>query len=271
LIRIQVVGHIGPRSYFSHTINIERRGFGTFRIDKYDEDHVFTMPKVHVEGIVTFQIAPELSGTSYIHSSSGYTTKIEYCSKGWLRGASHSFKATLFRDGAEKSPLYTAAGQWDGTYAVTNFKGKLVETVDLDLLERTPLQVAPVEKQHPLETGRAWQNVIDAINNNDVLAIGREKSKIENAQRAMRKEEAREGRTWERRYFTSIPQDPAVESLVLRGKHEPCHDYRVFWKFDESKHERIKENQLRGLKSPTHTRFDSGIGMSLDDVAEESR
>lgn len=226
------------------------------------------MPKVHVEGLVTFQIAPELSGTSYIHSSSGYTTKIEYNSKGWLRGASHSFKATLFRDGAEKSPIYTAAGHWDGIYTVANPKGEVVETVDLDSLKRTPLVVAPIEKQHPLETGRAWQHVIDSINKNDILAIGHEKSKIENAQRILRKEEAKDGRTWEKRYFTSVNHDPSVEGLVLRGKNEPCHDYRVYWKFDESKHDRIRENQLQGLKSPTHTRFDSGVGMLPDDVLE---
>ncbi|KAK6218208.1 hypothetical protein LQW54_002962 [Pestalotiopsis sp. IQ-011] len=266
---VSVEGHIGPRSFFSHTINIERKGFGTFRIDGYDEDHLFTMPKVHVEGIMTFQIAPELGGTSYIHSSSGYTTKIEYCSKGWLRGASHCFKATLFRDGAEKSPLYTAAGSWDGTYTIANSNGKVIETVDLASLKRTPLQVAPVEKQHPLETGRAWQHVIDAINNSDIFAIGHEKGKIENAQRALRKEEAREGRIWEQRYFTAAANDAAVEKLVLRGKSEPCNDYRVFWKFDRSKHDRVRENQLRGLKSPMHARFDSGIGVLPDDVALE--
>lgn len=263
-------GHISPRSYFSHTINIERRGFGTFRIDKYNEDHVFTMPKVHVEGIMTFQIAPELGATSYIHSSSGYTTRFDYSSKGWLRGASHSFKATLYRDGAEKSPLYTTVGQWDGSYTVKNSKGKIVETVDLGSLRRTPLQVAPIERQHPLETGRAWQYVIEAINNNDMFKIGHEKSKIENVQRVLRKEEAREGRTWERRYFDLVEVDSSVEKLVLRGKQEPCHDYHVFWKFDKSKHDRILENQLRGLKSPTHARFDSGIGMLPDDVIMES-
>ncbi|KAH6647816.1 hypothetical protein BKA67DRAFT_662573 [Truncatella angustata] len=266
---VSVDGHIAPRSFFSHTINIERKGFGTLRIDRFDENHVFTVAKVHVEGIVSFQIAPELSGTSYIHSSSGYTTKIEYCSKGWLRGAGHTFKATLFRDGAEKSPLYTATGQWDGSYTVTNDKGRVIDTVDLASLKRTPLQVAPVQKQHPLETGRAWQHVIEAIHSNDMFAIGHEKSKIENAQRALRKEEAQEGRVWERRFFTSIQKDHTVDSLALRSKHDACHDYHVYWKFDHSKHDRIRENQLHGMKSPTHARFDSGIGMLPDDVLME--
>jgi oxysterol-binding protein-related protein 9/10/11 len=262
----QVEGHIGPRSYFSSTINIERRGFGVMRIRKYNEEHVFTMPKVHVEGIVTFQITPELSGTSYIHSSSGYTTKIDYCSKGWIRGASHSFKATLFRDGKEKSPLYTATGQWSGDYTIADSKGKTIETVQLRSLKRTPLQVAPIESQHPLETGRAWQHVINAINNNDIFAIGHEKSKIEVAQRALRKEEAKEGRTWERRYFTLVDEDPAIEKLALRKKGEPCHDYRVFWKFDDAKHKKTLESGARGVKSPMHERFDSAIGILPDDL-----
>lgn len=228
------------------------------------------MPKVHVEGIMTFQIAPELGGTSYIHSSSGYTTKIEYCSKGWLRGASHSFVAKLFRDGAEKSPLYTIAGRWDGSYTVTNSKGKVVSTVDLDSLKRTPLQVAPLDRQHPLETGKAWKHVIDAINNNDIFAVGQEKSKIENAQRALRKEEARDGRSWEQRYFKSVGVDPVIDGLALRSKHDPCHDYRVFWKFDKSKHDRIKDHEMRDVKGSTHARLDSGIGMLPDDISTEN-
>ena len=55
----QLEGHIAPKSYFSTTINIERKGHGVLHLDRYDEDHVITMPPVHVEGIMTFQIAPD--------------------------------------------------------------------------------------------------------------------------------------------------------------------------------------------------------------------
>ncbi|KAH8666502.1 hypothetical protein BX600DRAFT_461904 [Xylariales sp. PMI_506] len=230
---VTLEGHVAPKSYFSHTINIERQGHGRLRLDKYAEDYVFTMPTVHVEGIMTFQIAPELGGTSYIHSSSGYTASIDYSSKGWLKGKSNSFKATLFRDGAEGgAPLYTLEGQWSGSYTIRDGAGKLIETVDLLSLRPTPLQVAPVEKQHPLETGRAWQQVIDAIDRCDYLAIGQEKSKVENAQRALRQQEKAEGREWERRYFTMATEHAKVDALAL---DQGCQKRdRVFWNFNHT-------------------------------------
>ncbi|KAI0133462.1 hypothetical protein BJ170DRAFT_606394 [Xylariales sp. AK1849] len=256
---VTLEGHIAPKSYFSSTINIERKGHGKLRLERYDEDHVYTMPRIHVEGLVTFQLTPELSGKSYIRSSSGYTSKIEYVPKGWLRGKSNSFVATLFRDGEERCPLYTLEGQWSGAYTIKDRSGKVVENVDLLSLRRTAFQVSPIERQHPLETGRAWQHVINAINSNDILAVGHEKSKIENAQRALRQEEKAEGRVWARRYFSSAQEDPIIDKLAVRSKGE-TDKYRVFWKFDEEKYSKIVESSLRGIKSPTHTRFDSGIG-----------
>ncbi|KAI1341191.1 Oxysterol-binding protein [Xylariaceae sp. FL0016] len=279
---VELTGHIAPKAYFSSTINIERRGYSLLRIGRHDETHWITMPRVHVEGLVTLQIAPELSGTSHIRSSSGYTTRIEYAGKGWLRGKSHSFVATICRD-ADKSdpssssssspappPLYVLEGQWDGTYTVKDGRGKLLQTIDLAALRRTPLRVAPLECQHPLESRRAWRRVIDGINDNDIFAVGHEKSRIENAQRALRREERDEGRTWERRYFTEASEDPvrdrlAVRSVGSKGKGaaaEVSHDSGMVWMFDADKFRRIEEGRREGIKSPTHARFDSGVGLS---------
>ncbi|OTA76955.1 hypothetical protein M434DRAFT_18391 [Hypoxylon sp. CO27-5] len=257
---VRLEGHVAPKAYFSSTINIERRGYSILHIDKYDEDHWITMPKAHVEGIVTLQIAPELSGISYIRSSSGYTSRINYSSKGWLKGKSNSFTATIYREDDETNPLYVLEGRWSESYTVKNGKGKILDTVDLSSLRRTPLQVAPIELQHPLESRRAWKHVVDAIHANDVFAVGHEKSKIENAQRMLRKREKEVGETWKRRYFTQVEEDPIAEKLSIKNKKiGDCHD-NMIWKFDDLKYKKIMEYQQNGIKSPTHTRFDSGIG-----------
>ncbi|KAI1500172.1 hypothetical protein F5X99DRAFT_387230 [Biscogniauxia marginata] len=258
---VKFEGHVAPKAYFTSTINIERRGYGVLHIDKYEEDHWITMPKAHVEGLVTFQIAPELSGTSYICGSSGYTSRIDYSCKGWLRGKSNAFTATVYRDGNEKNPLYVLEGQWSDSYTVKCGKGKLLDKVDLSTLERTPLQVAPIEKQHPLESRRAWKRVADAINANDIFAVGQEKSKIENAQRALRREEKASGETWRRRYFIQTRADPVADSLSIKPKGPAENDeHKMVWKFDDDKYKTITEIQSKGIKSPTHARFDSGIG-----------
>lgn len=269
LTSTQLEGHVAPKAYFSSTINIERKGYSILHIDKYDEDHWITMPKAHLEGIVTLQIAPELSGVSYIRSSSGYTSRINYSSKGWLKGKSNTFTASVYPDHDEKKPLYVLEGRWSDKYAVKDGNGKLLDTVDLSTLKRTPLQVAPVDSQHPLESRRAWKHVVDAINKNDIFAVGHEKGKIENAQRVLRRKESEAGEIWKRRYFTHPQEDPVAEKLSIKGKGKSDvtdSQDKMMWKFDHEKYRIIIENQQNGVKSPTHFRFDSGVGFLETDI-----
>ena len=239
-------------------------------IDQFDEDHLITMPKVHVEGIATFRIAPELSGTSYIRSSSGYTSRIDYSSKGWFKGESNSFVASLYRGDDERNPLYVLEGNWTGAYTIKCTNGKSHHTVDLAALRRTPLQVASIEEQHPLESRRAWQHVVNAINDNDILAVGHEKGKIENQQRALRREENDIGKIWERRYFTKITEDPAVVRILNAcGSTAEMGEDEMIWKFDEHKYRRTIVDQSGPLKSPPLERSDSGVAL-MDDLDAES-
>ena len=41
-----------------------------------------------------------------------------------------------------------------------------------------------------------------------------EKSKIENAQRELRRKEQTEGREWQRRFFKKLPSDPVFDKLA---------------------------------------------------------
>lgn len=237
-------------------------------IDRYNEDHLITMPKVHVEGLMSASLAPELSGTSYVRSSSGYTTKIEYFCKGWIGGKRNSFLATIFHDDNEKDPIYIAEGQWNDTYIIKEGKSQnVLERVDINALTRTPLTVAPIENQHHLESRRAWQPVVDAINKGDIFAVGQEKSKIENEQREMRMLEKGEGRDFPRRYFTLANEDPLGEKLAEGLKHTSMKGamdaHHMIWLWDEEKYQRMQHNQRNGIRSPVHARFDSAISMGL--------
>jgi hypothetical protein len=252
--------------YFSGTVHIDRKGYSIYHIDKYDEDYLITMPKIHVEGIMTGSLCPELSGSTYIRSSSGYTAKIDYSCRGWISGKKNSFVASLYHDNCETEPLYVAEGQWSGEFSMKNMKtGEIVEKFDTNSVPRTPLTVAPIERQHPLESRRAWAYVVDAIHKGDIFAVGHEKSKIENEQREMRKIEKAEGREFPRRYFSRAKEDPVAERLAdgmsaetsMRGEMDGHHG---IWMWDEEKYRRIQGNALRGIKSPTRTRFDSGVG-----------
>jgi len=151
--------------------------------------------------------------------------------------------------------------------------GEIVEKFDTSSVPRTPLTVAPIEHQHPLESRRAWAYVVDAIHKGDIFAVGYEKSKIENEQREMRKIEKAEGREFPRRYFSRAKEDPVAERLAdgmsaetsMRGEMDGHHG---IWMWDEEKYRRIQGNALRGIKSPTRTRFDSGVGGIIMETSE---
>ncbi|PBP21917.1 putative oxysterol binding protein [Diplocarpon rosae] len=272
---VRLAGHVAPKASFSTTVNIERKGYSVLHLDNFDEDYLITMPKIHIEGMMTGSLAPELSGTTYIRSSSGYTAKIQYSCKGWLSGKRNSFVANLYHDEQERKPLYTLEGQWSGEYTIRKGATQVIlEKCDASKLSKTPLTVAPIETQHPLESRRAWRHVVDGIEQGDIFTIGEEKSRIENEQREMRKREKVEGKEFQRRYFSRMGRDFVAERLA-EGIKDPSFSanmggYLGVWMWDEEKYRRVQKESRDGMKSPIRARLDSGVGgMLLDDTDKE--
>ena len=179
----------------------------------------------------------ELNRSSFIHSSSGYTAKVEYSGKGWLSGKKNTFSAVLYPDGKEKEPLYTVDGQWTDDFTIKDAKTKkVVDQFSPKSTKTTPLIVAEIDQQDELESRRAWRKVADAINKGDTDTAGYEKSIIENRQREMRKQEREESREWERRFFTRTDKFALLEKLAA-GISEPINDDQTngVWIFDAEK------------------------------------
>lgn len=188
----------------------------------------------------------ELEAKSYITSSSGFTAKIDYSGKGWLSGKKNSFTATLYPTGKEKDVLYTVTGQWTKQFEIKEGgkKSGLIDSYDADATPTTPLIVAPIEEQDPLESRRAWSKVAAGIAVGDMDATGNEKTKIEVSQRELRLKEKNEGRLWERRYFTKMDNCPILQQLA------PCIQLTAdedktggIWRFDEAKAARYLKSE----------------------------
>lgn len=81
-----------------------------------------------------------------------------------------------------------------------------------------PFELAPVQEQDLYESRRAWREVAAAIERGDMDAVSANKSRIENAQRQLRKVEKEQGREWERRFFDRVDekQDPALVQLARK-------------------------------------------------------
>jgi oxysterol-binding protein-related protein 9/10/11 len=175
---------------------------------------------LHIESLITGSPYVELEKYTHIASSSGYVSKIDYSGKGWLSGKKNTFTATMWKEGEsdEKHPLYSVEGQWNNNFTMhEGDKPKKGREVDAyRAIPTTPLNVAPIENQDPWESRRAWRNVATSITKGDMDAVSNHKSKIENAQRDLRKKEKEEGRDWERKFFKNVKEDedPVFTKLV---------------------------------------------------------
>ncbi|QSZ32851.1 hypothetical protein DSL72_002431 [Monilinia vaccinii-corymbosi] len=266
---VQLQGVVAPHPYFRSTVHIERRGYSLLTFSQHNETHLITMPPVHITGLMSGSLSPELSGTSYIRSSSGFTTRISYSSKGWVSGTPNRFSAIIYEDGCEGTPMYKAEGQWSGEFNVKDTRsGKNVLQFNANSLRRKPLTVKPMEQQKAYESRRAWRYVTQAINENDMFKIGKEKSRIENEQREMRKKEKAEGRVWEGRFFVKRGRDEVAEGLARGLKRVNLESGGGVWMWDEERYRRMLDKEAEeegirvegdGMKSLLVTTWDSGV------------
>lgn len=224
-------GYFGIRATISTTsINVKQYGHTLLEFGDLNETYLITLPPLHIEGLITASPFVELEGTSYIQSSSGYISVIEYSGRGYFTGKKNTFKARVYRDklssSKKENALFTISGQWsDKSYVA---KGPTTPTskdelfYDANAKNPEHLVVKPIEEQHELESRRAWSKVADAIKEGDYDTIHKEKSLIENAQRQLRKEEAAADTKWDVRWFDQVDlltkkDDPMVPLANIAG------------------------------------------------------
>ena len=192
-------------------LNIRQFGHALLKCGK-DKTYLITLPKIHIAGLVTASPFIELEGTSFIQGPNGYIAKMEYTGQGYFSGKKNTFKARIFRDllstTKKENALATITGQWSGKSYIA--KGLLTPSskdelfYDTTTAPRQALNVKPVDKQHKLESRRAWSKVADAIRRNDFETTDKEKSAIENHQRDLRKREKELDVTWAPRWFDLV-------------------------------------------------------------------
>lgn len=224
---VQLEGYNAQKASFKSTIIVKQIGHAVLTVpvgsgdSKELERYLITLPSLHIEGLIFGAPFVELDGSTTITSSSGFSAKIDYSGKGWLSGKKNTVIATVFPTDNEKEVLYNVAGQWTKEFEIyqgpakKNSKSTLVSVYDAAGTSQSELKLEPLEKQHPLESRRAWSKVAEAIQKSDMDTVSVEKTKIEQAQRLMRAKETAGNHTWERRYFKAATED---ETLTLLGK-----------------------------------------------------
>ncbi|KAK4935132.1 hypothetical protein LTR10_023753 [Elasticomyces elasticus] len=235
------------------SIIVRQSGHARFTLDKYKETYMFPLPDVNARGVFSGVPWPELNDVYKIVSTSGFTAEMTFIGKKFWRGERNCFEASIYRTSDEnKKAIFTLAGNWSSRFSIFNSAGKEIEVFDLSEAQNqpVPMNIKPVDQQNPWESRRAWQATFDAIRKGDQGSIVREKSKVEDAQRQMRKREKTEGKKWETMFFTRSDdvEDDSDAVQKLFDQYEDSEIDRLrgtngCWKFDTRKEKRWKNGQ----------------------------
>ncbi|OGM42121.1 protein KES1 [Aspergillus bombycis] len=267
---VELQGYNAQKASFSSTIQIKQIGHALLTVtppnaDKNDpaqkEQYLITLPSLHIESLIYGTPFIELEKTTRIVSSTGYVAKIDYSGKGWLSGKKNTFTAILYKESeGEKKPLYTVDGQWSDKFTIKDARTKAeVETYVVKNNKTTPLQLSPLEDQDLYESRRAWRDVASGIERGDMDAVSVAKSKIENAQRELRKVEKSEGREWERRFFNRVDEteDQGLLQLARKAGLTTLEGDKTggVWRFNPA--------SANDAKPPYHKAGGEGLGVSV--------
>lgn len=184
--KISLEGHSGQKSSFSgKSIDVKQVGHAMLRVPSIDKKgetlYLITLPQLVLYGILMGAPYIELTGSSYICSSSGYLTTIHYAGKGYFSGKAHVFKATISPFNHPTQALYSIEGEWSGT---SKYKGASPsggkDAVFWDASsDREEVSVKPVEEQGDMESRKLWQKTADGIKSQNYDAASKDKTRIE--------------------------------------------------------------------------------------------
>ncbi|CBX93777.1 hypothetical protein IAQ61_003663 [Plenodomus lingam] len=231
---------------FNGSVHIKQKGYAVLHIDKYDEDYLIPVPNVKVKGILSGMPYPELQGSYSLISSSGYVSHIKFEGKGFFgTGTKNGFQARLYHLEQPKHDLYTVKGAWNGVFSIADAHGAELETFDVDKLPSVKLDVPDPAEQDPWESRRAWGEVIAALRRGDMRGTTDAKSRVEQGQREMRKQEEAQGKLWTQLFFHTVQQDAVFERLSVHDRGSYTVDGKGGgWK--------VETEAVRTAKKPFH-------------------
>ncbi|KAJ3962661.1 hypothetical protein N0V92_000552 [Colletotrichum tropicale] len=252
---IRADGYARVEMTFSSSVNIRQIGHAVVHIDKYNEDYLVPLPDVKVRGFLNACLYPEVIGTYYIVSSTGYVSEIKFSGTGVFSGKKNFFQARMYHKNDKKATIFSLEGVWSEGWTVKDGRtGDIIEKYEVDALENlpAPMEIEPIASQDPWESRKAWAGVIEGLGKSDFRETVNAKSEVEQAQRRMRAEEKKKGETWEPLFFKSIPgSEHDVFHQLAKPVNWQLHDKHTkgVWKVDEDKRDTV-QRPFRGELTP---------------------
>lgn len=225
--------------FLGTSIKAEQQGNVFVYLEKFKEEYMITLPEIYVRGILTGAPFVEICGDVAMVSSSGYGVKMRFIPKPWFSGEYDQVEAVIF-DTKSGKIHFDIWGKWSGSVYFDEHdeesekrchfrKRKTADSVasstassstgepyqslvenhtrqgptlfNPEMMPKIPFVVKPISKQTELESRRIWHPVAKALQKADYDAANEAKNKIENEQRALRRQRAETNETWNPTFF----------------------------------------------------------------------
>ncbi|OAA68271.1 oxysterol-binding protein [Niveomyces insectorum RCEF 264] len=275
---VRADGYARVEMTFAGAVQVRQVGHAVVRVDAYDETYLIPLPDIRVRGFLSGRLYPEITDTYHVVGSNGYAAEIAFSGQGFAWGGKrNAFKAKVYdrapegsgntttNSNSNRTVLYTVEGVWSEGWTTRDARtGAVLERYEVDAPANAPAPIVlpDVDEQDPWESRRAWHDVIDGITRGDLGQTVAEKTKIEQAQRRMRAQEAAAGTDWSPLLFrssssNSIDSHPdskaALETFrqLAAGTGWQLHDDRTkgVWRVDEAKLKTL-QRPFRGKLTP---------------------
>jgi len=178
-------------------------GHGCLDILTLGEQYEFTFPSYYVRGLLIGVMRMEIAGDVTITcKKTGLTCTFTFANKGFFKGENNSVSGKVTRIG-DKTEIAKISGRWDKTLKV---KRGGSESLFLDVeAEKNntycPMTLEPEDQQRYFESRRVWTGVTKGIKTSNQDMATEHKTKLEDGQRAGKKERDTEGIEWKPKLF----------------------------------------------------------------------
>ncbi|KAG0082915.1 hypothetical protein BGZ93_002135, partial [Podila epicladia] len=199
---ISILGDLLPKSKFlgNSAATLMQGEIKVSFTNRPGEDYIITMPNVYARGILFGTMLMELGDVASVKCAKlDLVCSLEFKVKGFFSGSYNGIAGKIKRISTGET-LYEISGKWSDEIIIK--KGLKKEVFfDAKTAVICPKIIAPEEQLEENESRRLWSKLTAAlkVNNQDLATI--EKSKIEDAQRAKRKEGEAKGYVHGLRYF----------------------------------------------------------------------
>lgn len=220
--QVVITGDLKPKSrFYGNSVASLMQGTINFILpSRHNELYQVKMPNMYARGVLFGTMTLELGDASTVRCvSSDLICEMDFQTKGFFSGQPNSVVGKIKRESTQEI-LYEISGQWSGELFIKKYTppekssigGLLSLTkkstkeeekpdlmVDVRDYVKYPLQVP--EHQEEKESRRLWAKLTEGLlaNNQDMATD--EKTKVEDEERALRKEREAKNIEWKPRFF----------------------------------------------------------------------